>query len=175
LEAALLEERRVFFRAIGDQDVFQGLALLGDLDLRIAGAPLHLVVVLDEEPVQDRVLGGDLLDQDQAAILVQAIVDPLDHALAIERADELEGEDQHHHGAVFDHRCFVKVALDQLDGAGGAGAFDFRGGFLEHRAGIVDADEGGGWIHHPIKCQQSGGGGDAEVVKIRARGGEVGG
>ena len=47
-----LEQLLVLLETVRDEHVLERLALLRDLDVAVAVAPLHLVVVVDEEAVE---------------------------------------------------------------------------------------------------------------------------
>src|SRR5512132_2363560 len=85
-EAGLPQHHVVLVRPVRDQDVLQRLPLARDLHLAVAVALFELVVVLNVEPVQGRVIGHDLLDEQQAAVAPDAVADLTEHTLALQRA-----------------------------------------------------------------------------------------
>src|SRR6187455_1660355 len=90
VEAVSLEQVDVLLDPVGNEHVLERLSLLGDLGVRVAIAALHLVVELDERPVQPSLLADDLLDQDQASARTQPSGDVLDQAITVQRSHELE-------------------------------------------------------------------------------------
>src|SRR5262245_1390827 len=52
LESDMSEQPFVLLEAVRDEHVFERLALLSDLEVAVALAALHLVIVVDEEPVE---------------------------------------------------------------------------------------------------------------------------
>ncbi|MCY1239276.1 hypothetical protein D9M72_520640 [compost metagenome] len=62
-ESCFLQELEVFLQTVGNEHVFECFALLGDLDIGVAVAALVVVVVLDEQAVEGRVLAGELFDK----------------------------------------------------------------------------------------------------------------
>src|SRR6185436_13492755 len=71
-EAGIHQQLAVLEQLVRDQHVLQRLALLRDLGVAVALAPLEIVVVLDEQPVEERLLGQHLLDQDEATLFAHA-------------------------------------------------------------------------------------------------------
>jgi len=71
-EADLFQKLHVLFQTIGDEHIFKRFALLGDLDFGVAVSSLEVVIVLDEQPVEGRILAGQFLNEEQAALIVQA-------------------------------------------------------------------------------------------------------
>ena len=72
LESAVPEQPLVLLEPVRNEHVLERLALLSDLQIAVSLAALHLVVVLDEEPVEGGVLAEHFLDQDQAAVVIEA-------------------------------------------------------------------------------------------------------
>src|SRR6188472_1996565 len=85
-KAVIEEQLAVLLEAVGNQHVLERFAFLRDLDLGIAVAALQRVVIVDEEAVERRVPERQLLDQDEAPVLVQALSDPAHDAGAVQRS-----------------------------------------------------------------------------------------
>ena len=95
-EAGLQQQFAVLQELVGDQDVLQCLALLRDLGFGVPIAPLEVLVVPDEQAVEVRVLAQYLFDEDQPAVLPQALEDVCDQPLPMQGPQELQR--QHHQG-----------------------------------------------------------------------------
>src|SRR5438093_2489404 len=79
-ESNLPQHLFVLVQPIRHEHVLERFALLGDLDLAVAVSLLELVIVLNEEPIQQRVFTEHLLDEDQAAIFMETAADVLERA-----------------------------------------------------------------------------------------------
>ncbi len=125
--------------------------------------------------VESPVGSQDLLDQDEAALMIQRFVDARHHALAVQRAHELQGEDHQHHGGILRGRREVDIGLDQLHGSRTLelGQLGVRLG--EHVVRVVDADKAHIARHHIVQGMQGGAGSAAVVIEARTRYAEVGG
>src|SRR5688572_12274296 len=102
LESDVAEQPLVLLETVRDEDVLQRLALLRDFQIAVALAALHLVVVIDEQPVERGMLAEDLLDEQEAAVVVEPAVDARDDRLAIERPDELQRQNHEGHRRILD-------------------------------------------------------------------------
>ena len=114
--------------------------------------------------LKTRILAQHLLDDDQAAIRAHAPEDVGDEFFAAQRPDELQGEHQHDDRCVLDQHAIIEFGEQQLHGA-----IEFLGGELlaalvEHRVGIVDANESHRAVHLGIQCHQRRAAGTAQVV-----------
>lgn len=69
LETTGLEQTYIFLWRKGDQDIFQGLPLGSNFQLRVALVPLKVMVQLNKGSVQATVLADDFLaDKEEATI-----------------------------------------------------------------------------------------------------------
>ena len=66
---------RLFSSRRRDEDVLQRFALLRDLQIAVALPPFHLVVVVDEEPIERGMLAEDFFDEQEAAVVIEPAVD----------------------------------------------------------------------------------------------------
>src|SRR5215204_1633779 len=94
LESDMTEQPFILLEAVRNEDVLQRLALLRDFQIAVALTTFHLVVVVDEQPVERGMLAEDLLHDKEAAVVVEPAVHTRDQPFAIERPDELQRE--HH-------------------------------------------------------------------------------
>src|SRR6185436_4611554 len=176
-EAVPRQQLPVLLQPVGDEDVFERLALLGDLQVRVPVPLLQLVVVLDEQAVERAALAEDLLDEDQATFVGETAADPFDEPVAIERADELQRQDEQHGRGVLDLHLVVEVGLDQLVGERELALGELLAGEIQHLLRRVDADEAdvGTLGQEPGDLHGGRARRAAEIVDRRARSGEVGG
>src|SRR4029079_10765413 len=75
LESDMAEQPFVLLEAVRAKDVLQRRETLRDLHVAVALAPFHLVIVVDEQPVERGMLAEDLLHQQEAAVVVETAVD----------------------------------------------------------------------------------------------------
>src|SRR5688572_32100002 len=88
LESDMAEQPLVLLETVRDEDVFQRLALLSDFQIAVALAAFHLVVVVDEQPVERGMLAEDLLHQQEATVVVEPTIHAGHQGLAIQRSEE---------------------------------------------------------------------------------------
>ena len=113
-----LQQQLVLLETIRDEHVLERLPLLRDFDIAIALATLHLVVVVDEQPVEERMLAENLLNQDQAAVRIQPAVDARQQRFAMHRPDELERQDEQRYRGILEVNRFVQIFSSSRPGQG---------------------------------------------------------
>ena len=162
-KSGLQQEFPVFFNGEGDQDIFQGLSFLGDLQFRIAALQLELMVDIDIFTVEQRVVGDLFFAEDQDAAGSQVIKEPVDKAFPLKRTDELEGViEEKGPGLRLIHLRDVLVNKGNLVLFGEH--LGLHPGLVEHGRRVVDTGELQPLIRQqPGQLQQGGAGGAAEV------------
>src|SRR5574339_1142374 len=138
LEAHTLQEALVLLQPVRDEDVLERLALLRDFDFAVAVALLHLVVVVDEEAVENRMFPQNLLDEDQAAAFVEVAVDPRDESVTIQRPHELERQDHQRNRRVLEAHAVVEVLVPERVAPREARTRQFLLGLPQHLLRRID-------------------------------------
>src|SRR4030095_2601179 len=131
------EQSLVLFEAVRNEHVFERLPLLGDLHLAVPLPALHLIVVIDEEAVEHGVLTQPLLHQQEAAVVIESLVQARDQRLSIQRAHELQRPDPQRKRRVVDMQTVVQVVELERVWPGKASGAQFLLRFPEHLFGGI--------------------------------------
>src|SRR5688572_13165919 len=132
LESDMAEQPLVLLETVRDEDVFQRLALLRDFQVAVALAAFHLVIVVDEQPVERGMLAEDLLHQQEATVVVEPAIHAGHQGLAIQRPDELQGKDHERDRRVLDLQPIVEVTMRECVGPRKPGCDELLIGLAEH-------------------------------------------
>ena len=73
-ESTLMQQANIFIQTIGNQDFFERLSFLGDLQLRISVAAFEIKVEVTHQSVHCGVGSHNLFAQDEAPIRSQRVV-----------------------------------------------------------------------------------------------------
>ncbi len=140
-EAGVGEAGFVGVDGFGDEDVFDGGAFLGDLEVGVPLGAFEVVVQGGEVGLDLGVVEEDFFGEDEDAAGDEPFLDAGEQGESLFFGDELEGEVEDDDGGVFDGRFLDVLAVEVyavsfLDG-GDVGAAAF-----EHGGGVVDTVEG---------------------------------
>ena len=121
----------VGFQGVRYQDIFQGGALLADLQVAVSVGALEVVIALYPPGVVALVEVDGFFREDQHAAWLQRGVEPGQQGFAFFRRKKLQGEVENHHarGLIIEG---ADIAFDDLDGV--PGALDSQGfpGTFDH-------------------------------------------
>src|SRR5262245_28128299 len=114
LESDMSEQPLVLLETVRDENVFQRLALLRDLHVAVTLATLQLVVMVDEEPVESRMLAEDLLDEQKAAVVIESAKHAADDRLTVQWTNELQRQHHQRHRRILDRQPIVQIVQREL-------------------------------------------------------------
>lgn len=128
----------------------------------------QVVVVFDKEPVEERVFAEDFFDENQAAVVVEALKNRLDERVAIKRPNELEGQDHNDHGSVLDSHALIQVRANQLVVTFEGVVRQLLTAAFEHLLRIIHADELDVLAYDGVEIQKGITGRTAQIVDVAA-------
>lgn len=133
----------------------------------------HPVVIVNEQPVEDGILSQHLLDKDDAAVVVQSLMNRLDQGVPIQGPHELQRQNQQHHRGVFDPHALVQISADQFQFMLETVRGHFLAALFQHLRRIIHTDEFDAPGDRRIQVQQGRASGAAQVVDVRSRDGKI--
>ncbi len=143
-ETGFCEAGFVGVDGLGDEHVFDGGTLLGDLEVAVALGAFEVVVQGGEVGLDLRVVELDLLGEDEDAAGDESFLDAGEQGEAFFFRDELQGEVEDDDGGVFDGGVLDVLAVE-LDAVLLFDGGDVGAAAFEHSGGVVDAVEGDIW------------------------------
>src|SRR6185436_553062 len=141
LESDMTEQPLVFFEAVRDEDVLQRLALLRDFQVAVALAPFHLIVMIDEQPVERGMLAENLFHEQEAAVVVEPAVYARDQRLAIQWPDKLQREHHERDRRVLHVQPIVQILMLEGVGPGESRRGKLLVGLADHVLGRIQPDK----------------------------------